>query len=332
MMRSAFSTLLALSLTCGSAAIAQNEAPALPTNPAVWANSGPISMEALEGKAAVLYFFEEDCPRCAERWPGILETAAKFQGQPVVVIGVNSGTPPRELAGYLRQNRINLPVIMDVDRSLEKASNVGEISLQNIYQARIITADGTMRSANAGDLEGSIQQALQGAKWNVDPTGMPAELQAAWAAVEFGTPAAGAQAIRRAQRAASGPAKDAADRLVAYVDSQIQASMTEAQSFETAGQNWDAYKVYAELQEKFRGYDLPEDLDEKIKTLADDEAIKTEVAAMKQLDAIKRRLATANPTSARAIVMQINRLIEQSPGTDAAEQAQQLLTNLGVTP
>jgi hypothetical protein len=31
----------------------------LPSNPAQWINSRPISMEQLRGKAAVLYFFEE---------------------------------------------------------------------------------------------------------------------------------------------------------------------------------------------------------------------------------------------------------------------------------
>jgi hypothetical protein len=31
----------------------------LPSNPAQWINSPPISMEQLRGKAAVLYFFEE---------------------------------------------------------------------------------------------------------------------------------------------------------------------------------------------------------------------------------------------------------------------------------
>jgi hypothetical protein len=31
----------------------------LPSNPAQWINSRPISMDQLRGKAAVLYFFEE---------------------------------------------------------------------------------------------------------------------------------------------------------------------------------------------------------------------------------------------------------------------------------
>ena len=31
----------------------------LPTDPSVWLNSPPISLEILEGKAAMLYFFEE---------------------------------------------------------------------------------------------------------------------------------------------------------------------------------------------------------------------------------------------------------------------------------
>ncbi|MCR9202317.1 MAG: hypothetical protein NXI04_27045 [Planctomycetaceae bacterium] len=58
--------------TCGVAALlligavsARAQAPAdeakivLPSNPAQWINSRPISTEAIAGKSVVLYFFEE---------------------------------------------------------------------------------------------------------------------------------------------------------------------------------------------------------------------------------------------------------------------------------
>jgi hypothetical protein len=38
---------------------AQDAGFSLPSNPAQWLNSPPISLEAMKGKGAVLYFFEE---------------------------------------------------------------------------------------------------------------------------------------------------------------------------------------------------------------------------------------------------------------------------------
>jgi hypothetical protein len=44
----------------------ENSKLALPSDPSMWINSAPITMEALQGKAALLWFYEESCPRCRE--------------------------------------------------------------------------------------------------------------------------------------------------------------------------------------------------------------------------------------------------------------------------
>lgn len=49
---------LILMSVCSNLA-AQDGATRLPANPGQWLNSGPISLEAMKGKGAVLYFFEE---------------------------------------------------------------------------------------------------------------------------------------------------------------------------------------------------------------------------------------------------------------------------------
>src|SRR5688500_17367649 len=67
--------------------------PELRQNVSQWWNFQPVSVQNLKGKGVVLYFFEEGCPRCKERWPELLQTAKKFEGQPVMFIAVNSGSP-----------------------------------------------------------------------------------------------------------------------------------------------------------------------------------------------------------------------------------------------
>lgn len=58
MLRIQFVFGLVAMLVCSSLT-AQDRGLSLPVNPGQWLNSAPISLEAMKGKGAVLYFFEE---------------------------------------------------------------------------------------------------------------------------------------------------------------------------------------------------------------------------------------------------------------------------------
>src|SRR5262245_2815397 len=49
----------------------------LPTDPSAWLNAPPLTPQMLEGKGVVLWFFEEQCPTCRGKWPGMYELAKK---------------------------------------------------------------------------------------------------------------------------------------------------------------------------------------------------------------------------------------------------------------
>src|SRR5439155_15687378 len=85
----------------------------LPADPTQWVNSGPVSLDLLKGKAAVLWFYEESCPTCREKWPPLLAMAKKYEGQPVMFIGVNSGNPRPVVEQYARGVGCNWPIIVD---------------------------------------------------------------------------------------------------------------------------------------------------------------------------------------------------------------------------
>ena len=74
--------------------MAEDEAPQFPVDPAVWINSSPLSLQQLRGKAVFLWFFEETCPQCREKWPSMIERAQQMKDQPIVFIAVNSGAIP----------------------------------------------------------------------------------------------------------------------------------------------------------------------------------------------------------------------------------------------
>ncbi len=100
--------------------------------------------------------------------------AKKHENEPVVFVAINSGNVPAAIQAYVKQNKVDWPVIVDTSRQMEKAAGVKEICLQNICQARLITPGGSLIMARWDDLEGAVQLALQGAQWKIDPSGIPA--------------------------------------------------------------------------------------------------------------------------------------------------------------
>ena len=136
-----------------SAAGSNSAAPTwpLPTDKSAWIGSLPFTQKTLNRKAMVLWFFEEGCPKCKAKWRELNSLPLTYKGTPVIFVAVNSGNSPESVADYVKQNKVNLAVIADTDRQLEKLSGFGEISLNNVYQVAIMTPDGQFHPADAND-------------------------------------------------------------------------------------------------------------------------------------------------------------------------------------
>jgi hypothetical protein len=296
--------------------------PTLPSHPASWINSAPISNEMLAGKAAVLYFFEEACPRSVEAWPKVLLQAAKFDGTPVMFIAVNSGTPRPQLEAYLRKNQVTWPVICDADRSFENQFGF-TISLENIRQVRLLMPDGAFKNGSFDNLEGSTVDALRDAKWKVEPKEIPSALQPAWLAIEFGKYPDAAQMLKKNLNG-KGELKDAAQRLNQFVLDDLTAQVAAAEKSLMDDKKWDAYKRYSAVPLKFKGYAVPSDVAAKIKELAMDDAIKEELSAAKLLDMVLQN-ASKSAAGRKGAIRQLQNLVKDHPNTEAAQKAEQLL-------
>ncbi|MDX1947001.1 MAG: TlpA disulfide reductase family protein [Pirellulaceae bacterium] len=301
----------------------------LPEDPAAWVNSGPISLKTLAGKGAVLWFYEEGCPRCRDKWPEMYALAKQYEGKPVLFIAVNSGNPRGAVEQYAGDVGLRWPTIVDPTRDFERQCGIGEISLQNIYQAGIITHDGKFRRASWDDLPGAADNALSGAKWNVDPTGIPAALQGAWLAIEFGNPAGGAAAVKKGLTSTKADIKEGATRLNAAVQEKIQLLVDAAKLAEKSGDKWTAYKQYQTAAVQYAGYDLPADVKTAQKQLGEDEAVKNQLLAQKALELAAKSLRGPSASGRRSAIAKLKKLIEDYPGTDAATEAAKLVEQAG---
>ena len=250
--------------------------------------------------------------------------------EPVVFIAVNSGTPPSKLAAYVRRYRITVPVVADVDRSLERACGVvPPVSPKNSLQVRIITAQGEVIPGSIHDLRATIQRAALGARWNVDPRGIPASLRRAWQAVELGNYSAAAKAIRRGLDSRKSEVKQAAQRLHEHVQQKLQEQLEAAQKAMQQDQKWTAYRLYRDALRRFRGYSLPEEVRERFQRLARDPVVKDELSLFRRLKGAQRLLASARSRSRGMAALR--RLIEQAPESEAAKEAQTLLDRLSAS-
>jgi thiol-disulfide isomerase/thioredoxin len=301
---------------------------ALPTNEAQWINSPPISSEALRGKAAFIWFYEESCPRCRAKWPELLALANQYQGRPIVFIAVNSGTSRASVQQYARDARISWPIIVDTDREFERQAGVGQISLQNIWQAGLITSEGNFQRGNYSQLEETVERALQDAAWKVEPAEIPPALRPAWLAIEFGNYAAAGPLVKKSLNSPKTDVKEAAVKLNEAVTTLADKQIEAAQQALQRGDKWQAYKLYQQVRVTYAGFQPADDAVQQTKDLADDEQVKRELIAQKSLDPIYRALASSSSVGRRSAPTRLRKLAEDHAGTEAAEQAERLLVQL----
>lgn len=298
--------------------------------PDVWIGSHPIKVEDLKGKAAILYFFEESCPKCKASWPGIQALASKYADKPIAFVAVNSGTPAPLVAQYANSVGLSWPVIVDVDRSFEKAcAVVGEISLKNVAQVAYLTPDGKLLPGRFTKLDDTIEQALKGASWDIDPAEIPQELWTAWRGIEFAQYAPAAVALAKARTSRKGEVKAAAEKLANLVDNKGAEALAAAKS-EAQKSKVRAHNQYAAITARFAGYKAATEAATAVREIAKDPAYRQELSAIKQIE--KQRPLANSPKSAvreRAAVT-IKKIIGEYPDSEAARLGHAILENQAI--
>lgn len=298
-----------------------------PQDPAAWINSPPLSIDAISGKGVVLVFFEEDCPKCRSNWPHWKEVAAQQAGEPVLFIAVNSGCPRAEIEAYAKGVQLDWPIVVDPSRAYEKAMDklidFGEISLENITQMAVIHGTGEVERGSWKDLAGNIQLALQGAEWRYDPKDVPPALRPAWLAIEFGNYPAAAAQLKQHDREGVSKASRAADGLLHVVEEERDRRVKDFEAMLDSSK-WQALQLAKAIQDRFKGYDLPESVTRALKTLPKDDEVKAGMAARKQLEGFRRTLGSGQKAKPK-VLDQLRQIAEKFPNSDLATEAERLL-------
>lgn len=302
--------------------------PPLPAAAEQWANSSPLTYDGMKGKAVVFWYFEEKCPSCAKKWVGLKELAEAHADDPVLFVGVNSGTEPRQLAAYMDQHGIDWPVIADVDRSFEQASGINEISLQNIHQVKVLTADGSFVNGRWNDLPATVETALQGAAWKTKYDRLNPAFHAAARRMEYGDYRPAARAIAAGLKDKSPEIKKTAAQLQGAIEKKMTTAIAEA----TAGSDGDLWVRFTALEavsDQFAPHKLPKAAAAELKTLERDLTVQKELKAAKAVAANEDLLASEEPRDRQRAVKVLNKVVETYPETRGAAKAKELLAAAG---
>ena len=307
---------------------AMAERPALPTAAEQWANSSPLTYEGMKGKAVVFWYFEEGCPTCAKKWVGLKALADAHADDPVLFVGVNSGTEPRQLASYMHKNGVDWPVIADLDRSFEQASGIEQISLQNIYQIKVLTADGSFVNGRWDDIPGTVEKALEGASWKAKYDRVNPAFHAAVRRMEYGDYRPAAMAIAKGLRDKSPEIKQGAAQLQEAIEKKMMQAVDEATA-KNAGDAWVRFTSLETVADRFAPQQLPKEAAAELKKLERDPAVQNELKAAKAVAVNEELLASQEPRDRQRAIKVLNKVVESYPDTRGAAKAKELLAAAG---
>lgn len=238
---------------------------------------------------------------------------------------MNSGNAPAAVAAYVKQVGLPWPVIVDTTRELETKAGVGQVSLNNVHQAAIITGSGQLQRASFQNIDGSVERALQGASWKVDPAGIPQELKAAWRFVEVGNYAAAAKDLAKHIRSKNAENKEAAQSLYGVVKADLQKEAKAAWDLGEEKQYYQAYVAMENLEKRFRGYPIPEKITKAVKWLGKKDEVLNEQRAQKLMDTGRPLLNSPKAGLRNRGLSTLKNVVKRFPDTLAAQEAQQLI-------
>ncbi|MDX1962875.1 MAG: redoxin family protein [Pirellulales bacterium] len=297
--------------------------------PKLWLNTSPLTMEGLKGKVVVLYFYEEDCPKCKGAWPNRLQQADKYRDKPVLFVAVNSGNAPAAVAGYLKEVGVKWPAIVDLDRSYEKSLLNSEISLQNIYQCRVITPNGGVIPADPNNLTAVVDGLVGEAKWKIDPAGIAAELKPLWLSLEVGNMPEAVARFNLARKQAKKEAdKSALKPLGEIILNDFNQQFTAAKEDYQAGNKWPAYKALMGLGRDFQGLDEAQAAVTMANKMKKEKEIQKELSAQKKFEEYMKQLNAPSQASNSRGLKGMEALARDFADTEAGQEAQKGLDKL----
>jgi peroxiredoxin len=321
--------LLGLILFLPGTAAAQGkfgeEAPDFP--PGVFSDGLKYRLSDFKGKVVVLFFYESTCPRCKGTIPARNAVVKAFKDRPVMFIAIGASDPWYDVARYSRETGLAMPIFVDSLGLMEKRYGQ-KISLQNIWQFRVIGPDG--RIVGYEMTRAALEKVLDEVKveWKYNRKDYDPKLEPALAAFEWNQHVVGMKLLAPLRKSKTKAVAKSAAQLYAEIRKEGEAWKEEAEK--VAEENpLQAYDLYGRVAKVFAGEDLAKSVAAPMKKLAADKAVSRELAARKAFDQLQMQMAQVTSAQSRQIIAVGKAILKKFAGTPTAEQVQTLITELG---
>lgn len=323
-MRLTLAAVLGLCLLAPLAHAARPSAGDFP--PGVFSDGGQYSVSDYEGKVLVLFFYEQECPRCRGLIPQRNAVVEQYRDKPVKFIAIGAGDTPQQCSMYVNSTHLAMPSFADSLSIMEKRYNTGRISLNNIWQFRVIGPDGKV-VANDMTAE-AIDSALKNAKWRFKDQGFDPKLAAAVEQFEYKQWEAGMKFLRPHLKSSNKPLAESAQKLFSLIKQEGEKWKADAENAVADGKPAEAFLLYTKIAAVFAGDDLAKATVEPLKKLRADKQVKDELEAQKMFAQLAVGISRATPAQAREAADFAASIAKKYPGTPTAAKADQIAADL----
>lgn len=313
---------LLVTLSAGAQPRVGDAAPDFP--PGLFSDGHEYRLADLRGRVVVLFFYESQCPRCRESVPERNAVVKAFEDRPVKFLAVGASDPIGSAVGYGRETGLRMPAFAD-SLGLMEARYGQKISLQNIYQFRVIGPDGKVVGY---DMEkATIERALATAAFKYDPKDYDPKLKPALDAFEWNQWAAGMKLLTPLRKGANKAVAASADKLFGVLRAEAEGWKAEAQSA-AAADPVKAYDLNSKLAAHFPGDPVAKGAPEAKLKLAATKAVAAELAARKAYAAFASGLSNAAPNQKALVAQQAKAFLKKHAGTPTGERVAALAKEL----
>jgi len=322
--RSIIAALTAGLLLCLSAlGTAAKQAPEFP--PGTFSDGKRYSLDELRGRVVVLFFYEQNCPRCAGLIPERNDIVQQYRDQPVTFIAIAAGDTADQAKAYLKRTGLEMPVFADKLSLMEKLYGT-KISLNNIFQFRVIDASGKIVGYTMD--QKTIDAALAGVKQAYAAQDYHEQLADVVAALNMDKHSIALRELRRYLNSRDEGIKASAEALSTAVLEQAKGWVEQADAL-VETDPLRAGRLYDQASDLFPKEAFGKDARTKLKELMSSPAVKNETAARKMYAKMTRAIEKMEPNQTPELIAYAKKIAEQYPDTPTGNRCADLAAKLG---
>jgi peroxiredoxin len=299
-----------------------DEAPEFPIGQ--FSDGRDYRLSDFRGRVVVLFFYESECPRCKGAIPERNEVVKAFEGKPVKFLAIGASDSLAATQKYGRETQLRMPIFAD-NLGLMEARYGQKISLQNIWQFRVIGPDGKIVGSDMN--KETIEKALEKAAFKYDPKDYDAKLKPALDAFEWNQWDSGMKLLSPLRRSGAKAVAESANKLYDVLKKEAEGWKAEAESL-VASDPVKAYDLYARVAAHFSTDALGKGAASAKEKLASNKAVMIELAARKAYTQFANDIAGAAPNQKVLVLKQAQAFVKKHAGTPTADKLAALASEL----